>query len=235
MVVGATLLVALALAALAVAEYVAVAVVASLLGGVAWVICLSSFNVAAQSALPAWVRARGMGFYLLTVQGGTAAGAALWGIVADRSDVRVALGGAAATTAAGTLVALRYRLAWGERLDLRSAPYTSEPTLVLEPRPEHGPVLVTVEYAVAEPNIDAFARAMRKVGRVRRRTGARRWGLWRDPSHPERFLETFVTDSWEEHLRQMQRVTATDRKLEDEARALADAESTTTYYVSAYD
>jgi MFS family permease len=235
MVVGATLLVALALAALAVAEYVVVAVVASLLGGVAWVICLSSFNVAAQSALPAWVRARGMGFYLLTVQGGTAAGAALWGIVADRSDVRVALGGAAATTAAGTVVALRYRLGWGERLDLRSAPYTSEPTLVIEPRPEHGPVLVTVEYAVAEPKIDAFARAMRKVGRVRRRTGARRWGLWRDPSHPERFLETFVTDSWEEHLRQMQRVTATDRKLEDEARALADAESTTTYYVSAYD
>ena len=63
---------------------------------------------------------------------------------------------------------------------------------------------------------------MRKVGRVRRRTGARRWGLWHDPASPERFLETFVVDSWEEHLRQHQRVTATDRALEDAARALAD-------------
>jgi MFS family permease len=237
LVVGATLLVALALLAIAVAEYVVVAVVASLFGGVAWVICLSSFNIAAQRALPAWVRARGMGFYLLTVQGGTAAGAALWGLVAQQAGVRVAMAAAAGVLVAGTLVALRFRLAWGERLDLRSAPYTSEPTLVLEPRPEQGPVLVTVGYTVPEHNAQAFAAAMAKVGRVRRRTGARRWGLWRDPSHPERFLETFVTDSWEEHLRQLQRVTATDRRLEDEARALTDDadDATTTHYVSAYD
>jgi MFS family permease len=237
LVVGATLLVAASLAALAIAEYVPVAVVASLVGGVAWVTCLSSFNVAAQRALPAWVRARGMGFYLLGVQGGAALGAALWGIVASKTDVRVALAVAAAALAAETLVTLRFRLAWGERLDMRSAPYTSEPTLVLEPRPEHGPVLVTVEYRVPDSNADEFAEAMRKVGRVRRRTGARRWGLWRDPAHPERFLETFVTDSWEEQLRQNQRVTATDRRLEEAARELADSveEATMTYYVSAYD
>jgi hypothetical protein len=214
-----------------------VAVVASLVAGVAWVVCLSSFNVAAQRALPAWVRARGMGFYLLTVQGGTALGAALWGTLASVTDVRVALGASAAALAVGTLVALRFRLAWGERLDLRSAPYTSEPTLVLEPRPESGPVLVTVAYTVPGANADAFVAAMRKVGRVRRRTGALRWGLWRDPARPTRFLETFVTDSWEEHLRQLQRVTATDRRLEDEARALTDGAEppTTTHYVSAYD
>jgi MFS family permease len=237
LVVAATLLVALSLAAIAVAESVVVAVLASLLGGVAWVICLSSFNVAAQRALPAWVRARGMGFYLLTVQGGTALGAALWGYVATATDVRVALGAAAVVLATGTLVALRFRLAWGEKLDLRSAPYTSEPTLVWEPRPEQGPVLVTINYRVPEENCEAFAEAMRKVGRVRRRTGARRWGLWRDPGASDHFLETFVTDSWEEHLRQMQRVTATDRKLEDAARALADEadDPSTAYYVSVYD
>ncbi|MEA2445870.1 MAG: hypothetical protein QOJ12_3162 [Thermoleophilales bacterium] len=237
LVVGATLLVAACLLALAIAEYVAVAVVASLLGGVAWVICLSSFNVAAQGALPAWVRARGMGFYLLTVQGGTALGAALWGIVASAVSVRAALAGAAGVLAAGTLVALRFRLAWGERLDMRSAPYTSEPTLVVEPRPEHGPVLVTIEYRVPSSNAEAFAEAMRRVGRARRRTGARRWGLWRDPAHPDRYMETFVTDSWEEHLRQNQRVTATDRRLEEAARELADSveDARITYYVSAYE
>jgi quinol monooxygenase YgiN len=215
---------------------VPVAVLASLLGGVAWVVCLSSFNVAAQRALPAWVRARGMGFYLLTVQGGTAAGAALWGTVATRFDVRVALGGAACVLAIGTLGARRFRLAWGEKLDLSSAPYSSEPTLVIEPRPESGPVLVTLEYRVRPENAEAFAEAMRRVGRVRRRTGARRWGLFRDPAEPERFLETFLVESWEEHLRQHQRVTATDRRVEDEARALAEdaGEPSATHYVSAY-
>jgi hypothetical protein len=133
-------------------------------------------------------------------------------------------------------VARRYRLAWGERLDLRSAPYTSEPSLVIEPRPEQGPVLVTLEYRVPPANADEFAERMRKVGRVRRRTGARRWGLWRDPADPSRFLETFLVESWEEHLRQHQRVTATDRRVEDEARELASevGEPAATHYVSAY-
>jgi MFS family permease len=237
LVVGGSLLVALSLVLLALAGSVVVAVVASLLGGVAWLVCLSTFNVAAQRALPSWVRARGMGFYLLTAQGGMAAGAALWGTVATETDVRVALAAAAGALAAGTLLAVRFRLAWGEKLDLRSAPYTAEPTLVFEPRPEHGPVLVTIGYTVPEVNADEFAEAMRKVGRARRRTGARRWGLWHDPAHPERFLETFVTDSWEEHLRQLHRTTATDRRLEDEARGLADEvdEPATAHYVSAYD
>jgi hypothetical protein len=236
LVVGATLVVAGALGALAALESVPAAVVASLVGGVAWVICLSTFNISAQRALPAWVRARGMGFYLLTIQGGTAAGAALWGILATVTDVRVALACAAGTLAAGTLMALRFRLARGEKLDLSSAPYSSEPTLVIEPRPEQGPVLVTIEYRVAAANAAAFAEAMRKVGRVRRRTGARRWGLFHDPASPERFLETFLVESWEEHLRQHQRVTATDRRVEDEALALAEdaGAPAATHYVSAY-
>jgi MFS family permease len=236
LVVGATLLVALAALALALTPWVAGAVAASLAAGTAWVTCLSSFNISAQGALPAWVRARGMGFYLLTVQGGTAAGAALWGTVATVWGVRWALGAAACALAVGTLVARKFRLARGERLDLRSVPYDAEPRLVLEPRPEQGPVLVTVEYRVPESNADQFAEAMKKVGRVRRRTGARRWGLFRDPADPERFLETFLVESWEEHLRQHQRVTATDRRVEDEARALASSasEPTASHFVSAY-
>ena len=139
--------------------------------------------------------------------------------------------------AIGTLVALRFRLARGERLDLRAMPETPEPTFVIEPRPEHGPVMLTIEYRVPDANAEPFADAMRKVGRVRRRTGARRWGLWRDPASPERYLETFVVDSWEEHLRQHQRVTATDRAVEDAAQALADDSSPArvTHYVSAYE
>jgi MFS family permease len=234
LVVGGTLVLAAGLTALALFESVAVAVVAVVAGGMAWLLCLSSFNIAAQRALPAWVRARGMGFYLLTVQGGTAAGSALWGTIADQAGLSWALGAAAAALVAGTLVARRHRLAWGERLDLSTSAHWPEPTLVLEPRPEQGPVLVTVEYRVPEESAEAFAEAMRKVGRMRRRTGSRRWGLFRDPADPERFLETFVVDSWEEHLRQHQRVTGSDRIVEDAARALAEGEPAVAHQVSAY-
>jgi MFS family permease len=235
LVVAAALVVALAMLALALVEVVAVAIVASIAAGAAWVVCLSSFNVSAQRALPAWVRARGMGFYLLTVQGGTAAGSALWGGLAAERGVRSALGASAGALALSTIAARRYRLAWGERLDMSPVPQTLEPALAIEPRPESGPVLVTVEYRVPQENAERFADAMRKVGRVRRRTGARRWALFRDPADPERFLETFLVDSWEDHLRQHQRVTATDRRLEDEARQLANGEPAVSHLVSAYD
>src|SRR2546427_11644260 len=57
---------------------------------------------------------------------------------------------------------------------------------------------------------------MRAVGRlepVRRRDGAIRWSVYRDTEDPNRWLEVFVVESWMEHLRQHERVTADDRAL----------------------
>jgi hypothetical protein len=55
---------------------------------------------------------------------------------------------------------------------------------------------------------------------ARRRDGARRWELFRDAEDPDRFLETFVVGSWDEHMRQHERVTIADRALEQRALAL---------------
>jgi transmembrane secretion effector len=46
-----------------------------------------------------------------------------------------------------------------------------------------------------------------------------RWGLFRDAADPERFVETFLVESWAEHLRQHERVTMADRATEDAVRA----------------
>ena len=61
--------------------------------------------------------------------------------------------------------------------------------------------------------------AMRQLGRVRRRDGAMRWGLFRDPAQPGRYLESFVVESWAEHLRQVDRATLADRALDQRARS----------------
>jgi hypothetical protein len=42
--------------------------------------------------------------------------------------------------------------------------------------------------------------------------------VFEDPAEEGRFIETFRTDSWLEHLRQHQRVTKTDRLLEQAVR-----------------
>jgi MFS family permease len=218
-VVGATLLLAVVTLYLGFAELPALAAVALAAGGLAWLLAISSLNVAAQYSLPGWVRARGLGVYLLLFQGGAAAGSAIWGVVAQSAGTEIALIAAAAVLALGAAGAFRFRLGISERLDLRPSLHWPEPTVVVEPG-THGPVLVAIEYRVSPETAAEFASTMRRVGRMRRRTGALRWGLYQDSADPEAFVETFLVESWQEHLRQHGRVTESDRRLEERRNAL---------------
>jgi Transmembrane secretion effector len=74
-----------------------------------------------------------------------------------------------------------------------------------------GPILVTVEYDVDPEQKVPFLKAMHKYERIRRRDGAYRWGIFQDLENPDRYIETFLVDSWAEHARQHERVTRADR------------------------
>ena len=80
---------------------------------------------------------------------------------------------------------------------------------------EAGPTLVTVEYDVDPEQNVAFIKPMHKYGRIRRRDGAFRWGIFQDLENPDRNVETFLVDSWAEHARQHERVTRADREVEE--------------------
>jgi hypothetical protein len=111
-----------------------------------------------------------------------------------------------------------------KRFDTSLAVYWPEPHLVFEPGPQEGHVLVTQSYSVAPENERLFLQAMKNVRQSRLRTGAVDWTLYRDGEGQGRFIETFVVPSWEEHLRQHgQRLTATDRKFEEQAESLANS------------
>jgi hypothetical protein len=83
----------------------------------------------------------------------------------------------------------------------------------------------------------AFARAMKDLERIRRRDGAIRWGLFEDAGAPGRFLESFLVESWGEHLRQHARVTVTDRVVEERAYAfhIAPEPPKVTHWLAARD
>ena len=51
-------------------------------------------------------------------------------------------------------------------------------------------------------------------------SGAFFWSLFPDVSNPNRIIETFMAESWLEHLRQHERVTQDDRVLQDKIREL---------------
>src|SRR5205085_639488 len=73
----ATVLFAIASAGLAVAPNAWLAGLAMLVGGVGWILMMSTVSVAAQHAVPAWVRARALAMSLLVIQGGLALGSVM--------------------------------------------------------------------------------------------------------------------------------------------------------------
>ena len=78
--------------------------------GTAWIGILACLNVAAQTMSPPHFRARALSAYLLVLQGGMAAGSALWGGVASRLGVPAALLCSATALVVGLLAVRRYRL-----------------------------------------------------------------------------------------------------------------------------
>jgi MFS family permease len=220
---GATLVTAAMLVSAAATVVVAVAGVPVLVAlalvpvGAAWIAIMSSLNAGLQLALPGWVRARGLAHYLLIFQGSQAAGAVIWGVVADLTSVTIALLVAAATLTAGALAGLRTPMPHTANLDRLPSAHWPAPQLLLAPDPGDGPVMVTVTYRVPEGNTAAFTTAIQPVARSRRRTGALRWELFRDGTDPTRFVESYLVATWAEHLQQHHtRQTGADRALEEQ-------------------
>lgn len=71
-------------------------------------------------------------------------------------------------------------------------------------------------YVIKRDDMAAFAKLMQKLGRVRRRDGAMQWGYFEDIAFPGKVIEMFTVESWVEHLRQHDRVSAADKALQDE-------------------
>jgi quinol monooxygenase YgiN len=106
--------------------------------------------------------------------------------------------------------------------------------LMGEAEPNQGPVLVTVEYEVEARHSDEFLAAIEKFSRVRRRDGASRWAIYYDTENPTRYVETFVVDSWGEHLRQHTRLTQADREVEEQVHRFAAKPTKVRHFIYAW-
>ena len=219
---AATVLFAVASGGLALVHGLRPAMALTFAGGTAWMTMMSTLTVAAQESVPAWVRARALAVGLLVIQGSMATGALVWGVVATHTGLDTALLAAAGALVASLVVAPRFRLDAHDGLDLGPSDHMGQPVVQGDVAFDEGPVLVTVEYRVDPARADAFVEAMEDLERTRRRDGAIRWGLFQDTADAWRWLETFLVESWVEHLRQHERVTMSDRLLRDRVYALIE-------------
>ncbi|WP_029116420.1 MFS transporter [Mycobacterium sp. URHB0044] len=225
---------AVATAVLALVPNFAVVFGALVIGGASWLLSLSTLNASMQLSLPAWVRARGLSVYQLIFMGGQAVGSVVWGVIAGATSSSTSLLVSAVLLVLCGLSSLWWPLhAKTSSLDLTPSAHWPEPTLIFEPEPLDGPVMVMTAYRVAASDEDAFLAAMAVLGRSRQRTGAAEWRLFRSIEHESTFVETFIVRSWGEHLHQhYTRLTGQDRLIEEAVERYTDGVPVSEHYLA---
>jgi MFS family permease len=213
--------------ALAYVRVSALAGLALVIGGVAWILTLSTLNSQYQSTLPGWAKARGMSYYLVIFQGGGALGSAAFGVIAQNAGLTAALLAAAIGLVLVTLAGVWLPFKAISPGDLLPAGDWPDPHLV-SASATGGPVLVTVEYWPAPGRERDIIDALHAGRHARRRTGAVSWRAWRDAADPGHVLEQFVVGSWDEHLRQHERVSRRDLQRLEAIEAMTDPSRPTT-------
>jgi MFS family permease len=205
-----------------------------LVAGAAWIVFISLTSALVQTLAPDWGRARVLAIFILTFQGGIAAGSAVWGAVATRTGIPTTFLLAGVGTVATIALTAVGKLP-DTAVDTTPWNHWRMPAIVdaVTPAPQQGPVLVSVRYRVVLKEVDAFLRAMQTYGRIRRRDGATWWGIFHDLEDADVYLETFLVSSWAEHVRQHERFTRGDRDVEARIRQHIEEEPNVRHLIHA--
>ncbi len=186
-----------------------VTVIGMMMAGGGWVLAMSTLNVSVQMATPRWVVARTVSIYQMTVFGAMAIGSWLVGVIAETHTTSIALVTAAASLVVSFLLGFVLPLPKVESIDLDPRGWEA-PETALHIEPRSGPIVVTIEYRIAEGDIDRFVAAMNERRRIRRRDGARHWTLLRDLMDTELWIERYHVATWLDYVRHNQRRTHAD-------------------------
>ncbi len=219
---------------LGIAKVAYVAVIASVVAGVSWIVVLSSLNVSAQLSLPEWVRGRGLAIYVTVFNGAMTLGSLIWGQVAAVEGISMAHFIAAAGMLVGVAATWAFKLDTDAAIDLTPSMHWPVPVVSTPIEHNAGPVLVTVEYRVRPEDREAFLSAIQRVGSERVRDGAYTWGVFEDVAESNVFIETFYSECWLEHMRQHERVTNADKLIEEGIRGGLTGPPRITHFVAPF-
>ncbi|MDX0840500.1 MFS transporter [Sinorhizobium medicae] len=198
---------------------ISLAALALSVGGAGWLLSWTGLDVSVQLSSPRWVVGRTLSIYYALSSGGMAAGSWVWGAIAQNFSLTTAFLAAAMVLllAVGIAFVLPIRL-W-EDTDEEASVF-APPQLALDLQPRSGPIVIKVDYVIAEQHRAAFLDCMREWRRIQSRAGARNWTLQRDLRTPTLWTETFRTPTWTDYLRLNHRLTATDKDTGERLAAL---------------
>ena len=193
------------------------------IAGAGWTLSSSELWIAGQRAMPDWARGRMNATIIMISQAATALGGAIWGAAAAKSGVVptfLVAGTLAILAMVVTHVVLRKRLS----IDF-AASLNFEPASVtifshdLDPmrlsQAQDSPVSVTTEFVIDPTRRAQCIELMREVRLIYLRNGASRWHLYEDLIQPNKFLMEVVAPTWNEYLRQRERMTKNEKEVID--------------------
>ena len=217
-VASATILYAVAMAAISFQHGTITLFVGMFAVGIALIIISSSLNFVAYNSVSSWVRTRVVSVHQMMYWGGVAFGSIIWGIVAEIWGIQIALLAAAIGLVLGLVTSTRYKLKPLTDVDLTPSMHWAMPRTMID-IDEHadGSVLVEVEFQIDPARSHEFESVMNDVRSVMLRDGAINWELFHDIENPSRYVMMFTSESWTEHLRQHERITKADLAIEQHA------------------
>lgn len=182
--------------------------------GSAWITVMVCAQTAAQTALPNWVRSRGMGVFLTFFMGSLAIGPAVWGGLAQLTSLPTAIYTASICLSLAAFYTRRWPVSGNESLDHAPSNHWKAPQPDIEIQPGQGPVMICLGYQVKEACRQDFLNAMEQLGMARRRDGAWEWNIMENIKAPGYFQEFYLVHTWLDHLRQHERISNQDAMIQ---------------------
>jgi predicted MFS family arabinose efflux permease len=205
-----------AIAAVALSREPVLTATALVIAGAVWMLSVALFNIGVQLSAPRWVAGRSLAAFQAAIAGGIAIGSWGWGRLTDAAGVETALLVSAGLMFASPLLGLWLGM---PRVGARNedAEVLADPEVRLSLTGRSGPLVVEIEYRVAQDDARAFHNVMQEVQLSRQRNGAYGWSVARDIADPELWTERYHCPTWLDYLRQRNRSTQSERALHQQA------------------
>jgi MFS family permease len=184
------------------------------LAGVGWTLSASELWVATQRAIPSWARGRMNATVIMVSQGAMVFGGVIWAYSAATAGVQNTLVGAAVVLAISLVLASPLSINFTEALNFDPGPVKDlSHKLIPALQRDHGSLSITMEFKIDSMRRREFVNLMREVRLIHLRNGANRWGLHEDLTRPNTFRLEMVVPSWNDHLRQLERMTKPEEEV----------------------
>jgi MFS family permease len=187
------------------------------LAGISWTVSASELWIAGQRAMPDWARGRMNAVHMVSSQGGVALGGILWGWSATSLGLHTTLIGGATLLAASLALAIPLSINFAHSLNLDSAPLEAAHDFPLAPKPDDGPVTVTVECIIRPEDREEFLALAEQLRLIFLRNGALLYRIEENLENPGTFRTEMLVASWAEHLRQHARTTKAEAEIAERA------------------